>query len=611
MHYIKNIKKNPYLFIILFIAFLIRFTGIFHDLPYSYYGDEQHFIKRAVSFGSGDLNPHWFHKPAFFMYLLFLEYGLYFVVGRLFGIFHSIDDFAISFFRSMGPFLFIGRLTVAISGTGIVFLTYLIGKEFVDRRVGLISALFMAVVLGNVAGSQVVKADVPSAFFTLLSFYFIVRVYNTGRLKYYLLGGISAGLGMATKYYAAVFLPTIIFVHLLRLRKERAPVLNGMFSLPLLSSGIAFIFTYFIASPYNFIDPLGFHQTIVEPVKDLFEINGEHARQVAEFVGVEVKHFVFFKSILAYFKTLISIKAMGIIGAVGLIGFVYSLLRPSLKNLVFLSMPLFFIIIANKVNPFYSQPRHMNPIYPFFAIYAAYLICLVSEGLTRLVKHSKVREHTILIILVLIVVAYPVYSCIRYDLYILEPDTRTIAKRWFEDHIKPGTRILLEEETLKLNPDKRFFAEKLKLARRFGKTQFTVHADKYYSYQMKALGEKTYDITYINFPWWKKKEDRPGVYYISSPADLDMANPLKPIGVMPYEYYKRHGYRYVIVSSAIYKKFVGDNPEVKKDFPSFYRFYNGLFRNGELIKEFRPDRGRVRGPVIKIFRIDENLQSIG
>ena len=39
--------------------------GIWHSYPFSYYGDEVHFVERALSFGSFDFNPHWFHKPAF------------------------------------------------------------------------------------------------------------------------------------------------------------------------------------------------------------------------------------------------------------------------------------------------------------------------------------------------------------------------------------------------------------------------------------------------------------------------------------------------------------------------------------------------------------------
>jgi len=106
---------------VLLTAFIVRFLGIFHDFPFSYFGDEEHFIRRSVAFGSGDLNPHWFHKPALYMYLLFFEYGIYFAVGTVFGWFGSVDDFARHFVADMSPFLFLGRLTTVLFAVGTVF----------------------------------------------------------------------------------------------------------------------------------------------------------------------------------------------------------------------------------------------------------------------------------------------------------------------------------------------------------------------------------------------------------------------------------------------------------------------------------------------------------
>jgi len=55
---------------VLLLAAALRLWALRHDLPFSYYGDELHFMRRAMAMGTGDLDPHWFHKPAFLMYLL-------------------------------------------------------------------------------------------------------------------------------------------------------------------------------------------------------------------------------------------------------------------------------------------------------------------------------------------------------------------------------------------------------------------------------------------------------------------------------------------------------------------------------------------------------------
>ena len=116
----ESMKKNSWVWVIILMAFCVRAVGILHDLPFTYYGDEEHFINRAVSFGSGDFNPHWFHKPALYMYLLFFEYGMYFVFGSLVGWFSSVQDFAIHYFSGKEPFLLIGRLTTTLFSLGIV-----------------------------------------------------------------------------------------------------------------------------------------------------------------------------------------------------------------------------------------------------------------------------------------------------------------------------------------------------------------------------------------------------------------------------------------------------------------------------------------------------------
>jgi 4-amino-4-deoxy-L-arabinose transferase-like glycosyltransferase len=590
------IKNNPILIIILFAAFIVRFAGIFHDLPYSYYPDEEHFVNRAVSFGSGDLNPHWFHKPAFLMYLLFFEYGLYFVIGKVLGVFHSVGDFAISFFQSKGPFLFIGRLTVTLFGVATVLVTYLIGRDYWNKRTGLFASIFMAFIMGHVTSGQVVKADVPSAFFTVLSFFFIIKVYDTGQLKYYVLSGISAGLGMAMKYYAAPLVLTIFLAHVFHLKKENIPVLRNIINVSVVCFALGLMGAFFAASPYNFLDTLGRENTFIEPLKDLLDIGGKETSEALRFVGVDVERFVLIKSIGYYFSVLTSVKAMGIIGSIALVGMAFAIFRISLKNIIILSFPLLFIVIANRTSPFYSEPRHMNVIYPFMTLFAAYFIGTVLERF----KHNANMKRVVVAVMIIILVA-PIYRIVQYDYLMNQPDTRTLAKEWIEANIPSRTKILIDEESVNLSPDEKYYQELLIRSKNYDRSQFTSHAKTLYAYSIKALPEITYDLTYIRFPWWQDKEKEAGVYYALSEKDKDMGNPLKPLGVEEYKYYQRNGFEYAIVISKKYMRFISDS-HVSVRFPSFSKFYKDLFHNALLIKEFTPDGHSSRGPVVKIFK---------
>jgi len=250
-----NAKQYLALAMVLLTAFIVRFLGIFHDFPFTYFGDEEHFIRRSVAFGSGDLNPHWFHKPALYMYLLFFEYGLYFAVGTVLGWFGSVDDFARHFIADMSPFLFLGRLTTVVFAVGTVFFVYRIGTELRNTRTGLLAALFLTFCIGNFLSSVVVKADVPSTFFAIVSLLCILTLYRTGRLRDYVLAGLFAGLGTATKYYPIIMLIPMYVAHVLSARDLSLPWYRKVMDSKITAGGFACVGGFFIGSPYNFLDP--------------------------------------------------------------------------------------------------------------------------------------------------------------------------------------------------------------------------------------------------------------------------------------------------------------------------------------------------------------------
>ena len=171
-----KVKEHSSLLLLIIFVFAagIRLIGIFHDLPFSFFGDELHLIKRAMAIGSGDLNPHWFHKPAFLMYMLTFCYGVLFVIGWLFGQFSSTYEFGAYFLQDQGIFLLIGRQVIAAFGVATVYVVYKTTKHIFDSFLAsLLSTGTAAVLAPMVLGSIVVKADVPAGFFVLLSVYFL------------------------------------------------------------------------------------------------------------------------------------------------------------------------------------------------------------------------------------------------------------------------------------------------------------------------------------------------------------------------------------------------------------------------------------------------------
>ena len=252
-------NNPPFIIWILLIAAFLRILGIWHGYPFSFYPDEVHFVKRALSFGSFDFNPHWFHKPAFYMYLLFFEYSVYFLIGKCVNLWGSVSDFAVSYVLNPGPFYIIGRLSTTLFGLFSLFMVYLTGKKFFSKTSGTIGALLLALSCAHVASCQDVKADIPASFFAILSMYFLLSSFSSSQKNTLLLSAAAAGLGAATKVYPIVMLIPL-FLAILLLGKGNSEPLKKKLMTIIGWSTLAFAtfwLSYFLGSPFSFLDPLG------------------------------------------------------------------------------------------------------------------------------------------------------------------------------------------------------------------------------------------------------------------------------------------------------------------------------------------------------------------
>ncbi|GIX49593.1 MAG: hypothetical protein KatS3mg131_3804 [Candidatus Tectimicrobiota bacterium] len=442
-------RDRTVLLLVLLLAFLIRFLGIFHDLPFSYYPDEEHFVKRSLAFGNGDFNPHWFNKPALYMYLLFFEYIFLFFFGKLVGSWNNINDYAIFYINHKGVFYFIGRLTTVSFGIGVIYLVYRIGKEFYDEYIGIISAVIVAFTFGHYESAIQVKADMPATFFTLASLLFVYRLYRQGRVTDYLLAGVLGGLGMATKYYSLALLFPFAVAHYLRGHASRRFSLRRLLDGKLVLAYFAFLGGFFLGSPFNFLDPTWAQYYILPRLHTLLGLKHLDPEIVTRALP-EMNWRVFLGSLWHYGRTVVSPRGMGLsIGLLSLAGLLYcSLLGVRDKKYwVVVAFPWFFILLANYVNPYYSEPRHQLVVYPLLALCGAVLL---RDGLERLRTLWPLWPQSAVVpyaIAAALVVAVPAWHIATDVAIILQPDPRTLAKAWIETHIPDGTKLVLDEYT--------------------------------------------------------------------------------------------------------------------------------------------------------------------
>ena len=114
----------------------LRFRAVSYGLPAIFNPDEIPILSRALAFAKGDLNPHNFLYPTLYFYALFAWETLYFVVGRVAGIYHSVADFQNAFFVDPSRLVLVGRTLTATFGVASIVAVYDAGRRFFDRQVG-------------------------------------------------------------------------------------------------------------------------------------------------------------------------------------------------------------------------------------------------------------------------------------------------------------------------------------------------------------------------------------------------------------------------------------------------------------------------------------------
>ena len=114
----------------------------------------------------------------------------------------------------LGPTIFALRLPAVLLGTGSVIAAYGLGRDAFHRHVGLLAAGLTAVSLWPIMESRWALRAVSLTFLTTLTLYLMMRGWQNGRLRDWLLGGIALGLTMYTYIPSRAF-PAVILIWLI------------------------------------------------------------------------------------------------------------------------------------------------------------------------------------------------------------------------------------------------------------------------------------------------------------------------------------------------------------------------------------------------------------
>lgn len=586
---------------VLLIAALLRLWGLFHDLPFSYFGDELHFMKRSAALGTGDLNPHWFHKPALLMYVLAFADGLYYLVGRLTGQFDSTAAFGARLLTDPAPFLLLGRTVVFLTGLATVFVVWRIARRVFGTVAAAFSAgLVTAVLAPMVASSQVIKSDVPSGLLIALSVLVYLRTREDGRRRWLILATLLAGAAMGTHYYGVVLVPTYGLMELGRALTRRDPWGKAILRAAVVP--VLFTLGFFLTSPYNFLDPL-WPSAMAEQLQKTFfpepgQVHFEPDSKTAFEPGTKE---AWWGASMAFLRVMTSSKSMSLtLTILAALGMIETLRRRETRwyGLLVLIPFAFFFLAAITVAAYHAQPRHLNAVYPLLAT-LVWPGALLLAGLLPAARRQPRLAGGIALVVVALACIPSFAETAQTNREITRLDSRLVSYHWILKNLPADARILVDDYGPILQPDQDALDRQRAVLMTLEKGPFTHHQGTRLALLQRYPPREGRNIDELGHQWWLPAE-KTNAELRSNDRDLDMGNPIVSRQPKTLAEYRAEGVRYVVTNSDAQKVYFDPKRGLTTTFPSFTRFYREL---GALrpLRQFDPEEWGGKGPVIWIY----------
>ena len=199
----------------------------------------------ALSAERSPLNPRWFPLGSALIYALVLLRTLL----------EPFTDWGVMELR------YVGRTLAALADVGSVALLYVIGRRMYGRWTGLLAAAFAAFAVVHIQHAHFYRPEPFTVLASLGCLWAMLRFLDGGRMRDGVLLGALVGLAMAPKISVAPMLAplALTFLWVAKDRAGRAwselrPVDLGRIMPSAILAGLAALATFFITTPYAFLD---------------------------------------------------------------------------------------------------------------------------------------------------------------------------------------------------------------------------------------------------------------------------------------------------------------------------------------------------------------------
>ena len=444
-----------------------------------------------------------------------------------------------------GAFYLIGRLVTVAFGVAAVALVYLLGRRAYGTAAGLLAAAFLAVAPLHVQYSYLAVTDVPAVTLGLLGLLLLHGAAQGRGLRRLTAGAVVVGLAASTKYNLGILVLPATVAALYAGR----PVVNAA-----VAAGGSALRTWIRLLALRLYLPMGLAFVFASPfiVLDWRRFVEQFSRQST----IVQRGWLGFENVGNGYWYNLNVNLAGALGLVllllALAGLAWALWRRAPLDLMLAPTIIVYFAYVSSWNEL--ADRYMLLLVPLLLLLAA-RVCSVLWRV-RPAWHRALAPSAAA--LVALAIALPLMDSLAHNRALADPDVRERAKAWVERTIEPGATIASE-----------------------------------------TLGPPL--VCRLDLPYYRDEGVRP-VYYRLRRLKLPL--PGEPATQHTMRWLTDHRVEYVILSSAVYERVLA----APDHYPRLVIFYAALERRSDLVRVFAPRSGE-RGPVIKVYRLDERSRT--
>jgi hypothetical protein len=562
------LKKDYFIYCLVFFVFILRIVGIFDGLPAAYNSTEYFLAKTSLAMGARQsLDPQVYVYPTLYAYFLLFIYTIIYFLGYLVGNFSNTIDFAVQFLVNPSPFYLSGRIINVL----LSIVTVLIFYSRMRLLFGEVTARFAAMSAGLgyyfMLYSRFAVADTMLIYFSTLATFSLLHVYFNPSQRNYTWAGLFTGLAIGTKYNAGFLILGVFTVFLLDWIEHRPKKFwqNGvLLSLSLLSGFLIFNPLWLI----NFPDFVAGYRLVSAQMHTAVSLYyGEnYLWEISQLIRYEL-----------------------FIGLGFCIGSVMSVLKVKRYHLILL-LPMLVTFI-------YVGSWQKKGIDYLFAVFPAWII-MFSLWIKELWIRLGSKRH-LKISLVIVIFLPSLFMNIHQNLISLNEDTREQATNWIIKNVSKEEKISYDHYTFDLG-------------------LFDVHRYTDYGAGSAQLPDEIKEriLKYENHP--RNVSNAPiqikmntGMVEGDNPYDAELSQ----YGRKSVAQLQDEGVSYLITNSWFYGPYLQCDlskftPIMRKRIEEVRGFYRDINVMGKKIQMFQPDFWNP-GPLIEVYDISKRIKVEG